>query len=141
VRLPRPALSFLTPSISEKPPTMNAAVAALPFCFKVSDAAAQEGQASKSRPRATVSGQGRDCPRIALGYARKGPTREAHELLGGQHRVDAFLFHHDHHKPCRLRRACVPPDRVHIVRAFVESLSWRQGDLLAAPYLLDVRPF
>jgi len=33
------------------------------------------------------------------------------------------------------------PNRVHIVRAFVESLSWRQGDLLATPDLLNDRPF
>jgi hypothetical protein len=30
---------------------------------------------------------------------------------------------------------------VHIVRAFVECLSWGQSDLLAAPDLLDDRPF
>lgn len=35
----------------------------------------------------------------------------------------------------------MPFDRVHVVKAFVESLSWCQGDLLAAPDALDDRPF
>jgi hypothetical protein len=62
-------------------------------------------------------------------------------LFGGQHRVDALLLHHDDQEPCWLRRARVAPSGVHIVRAFVESLSWRQGNLLAAPDLLDDRSF
>src|SRR5580704_11267853 len=65
----------------------------------------------------------------------------AGELLGGQHRVDALLLHHDHDELCWLCRARVAPDRVHIVGAFVESLSWRQSDLLAAADLLYDRSF
>jgi hypothetical protein len=32
-------------------------------------------------------------------------------------------------------------DRVHIVRSFIESLPWHEGDLLAAPHLHDNRTF
>src|SRR5262249_18058864 len=47
----------------------------------------------------------------------------------------------DHDELCWLRSARVAPDDVHVVGAFVESLSWRQGDLLAAPDPFDDRPF
>src|SRR6516164_9747015 len=63
------------------------------------------------------------------------------DLLGGQHGVDTLLLHQDHDELCWLRRARVAPDNVHVVWAFVESLSRRQGDLLAATDLLDNRPF
>src|SRR5262249_20838222 len=62
-------------------------------------------------------------------------------LLGGQHCVDALLLHQDHDELCWLRRARVAPDRVHVVWAFVESLSWCQRDLLAALDPFDDRPF
>lgn len=62
-------------------------------------------------------------------------------LLCGQHRVDALLLQQDYDELRRLRRARVAPDRVNIVRTFVKSLPWRQGNLLAAPDLLDDRSF
>src|SRR5215471_20658106 len=86
--------------------------------------------------------------RVGLSYSKRPSTsshskqaREADELLGGQHRVDALLLHQDHDELCWLRRARVAPDRVYIVRALVECLSWRQGDLLPAPDPFDDRPF
>ena len=75
-------------------------------------------------------------PRSVLAKA-EGSARETQDLLNGQHGIDALLLHHDHDEPCWLRRARVSPDRVHIIRALVESLSRGQGDLLAAADLLD----
>src|SRR6516164_1103373 len=78
---------------------------------------------------------------IVLLAMTKSLARETPELLCGQHRVDALLLHQDHDELCWIRRARVAPDRVHVVGAFVETLSWRQGYLLAAPDPFDDRPF
>src|SRR5262249_44059746 len=62
-------------------------------------------------------------------------------LFGRQYRVNALLLHQDHDELCRLRLARVAADGVDIARAFVEGLSWFQGDLLGALDPLDDRPF
>src|SRR5205814_10637419 len=67
--------------------------------------------------------------------------RSASRLLGGQDRIYSLLFQQDYNEPCRLRRARIAPDRVHIAGAFVECLSRRQSDLPATPDSLDERPF
>ena len=67
--------------------------------------------------------------RDRCGIACISAVRSA-ELLGGQHSVDAFLLQHDDEEFCRFRRARVAPDRVHIVRALVESLPRSESDLL-----------
>jgi hypothetical protein len=78
--------------------------------------------------------------RDRCGIACVSAVRSA-ESLGGQYSVDAFLFQHDDEEFCWLRRARIASDRVHIVRALVESLSGRKSDLLAASNLFDDRPF
>src|SRR4029077_4146210 len=68
-------------------------------------------------------------------------ARSAIPLFGGQDRVHTLFLQQDHEEFCWLRHARIAPDRMHIVRAFVECLSRRQGDLLATPDPLDDRPF
>src|SRR6516164_8095329 len=76
-------------------------------------------------------------PRTARRLVTASYTSMIAHLLSRQHRIDALLLHQDHDELCRLRRARVASDRVDVVRPFVESLSRREGDLLAAPDPLD----
>src|SRR6516162_10411799 len=79
---------------------------------------------------------------LPVASSRSWPASQRHcELYGRQYRRHALLLEQDHDELRRLRRTHVAPDCVHIARAFIKSLPRRERDLLAAPDLLDDRPF
>jgi len=62
-------------------------------------------------------------------------------LVGGHQHRSALVLHEEHDELRRFGLACVPPNDVDIIRAFVEGLTRRQRRFLSASHLHHDRAF
>src|SRR5262245_29007606 len=71
-----------------------------------------------------VTGASREAPPVTLSLSIR-------QLLRWHHHRSALFLDQDHDEFCRLGLAGVSANDVNIVGAFIEGLSWFQGDRLA----------
>src|SRR5215475_6995235 len=59
------------------------------------------------------------------------------DLFSSYEQWSAFVLHEEHDEFRRLGFACVPPNNMNVIRAFVEGLASCQSHFVSASYLHD----